>query len=299
MDPRDDKVITQTMQEIASGVFIETAYEGVNVAAILTDEGIIAVDAPSYPRDAHDWVNRINRLHGRGVRYLLLTDHHGDRILNTRWFGVPIIASQATAKQLENYDRRYPQPLLESLSQRNPQLGRELTSGPVDRVAVSFAGDITLHNGRGRINLSHKPGPNAGSAWVHWPESGILFTGDSVVSGTHPPLSELLLEPWLASLQILESDQPDAMLIVPGRGEPCGPEAASSLIAYLQFISSIVEQHIAAGGARQELAGRAPEILDYYPIPEFDADWYQREIVLGLQRVYDQLTAPKAAPVVR
>lgn len=285
------------MQEIASNVFIETAYEGVNVAAILTDEGIIAIDAPSYPRDAHDWVNRINRLHGRGVRYLLLTDYHGDRILNTRWFGVPIIASQATAERLDNYDRRYPQQLLESLAHRNPLLGRELTSGPVDRVAISFAGGMTLHNGQGPVELQSRPGPNAGSAWVFWPDAGILFTGDSVVSGTHPPLSELLLGPWLASLESLRGDRQEPLLIVPGRGEPCGPEATSAMIAYLQLISSVAEQHVAAGGTRQELSGRALEILDCYPIPEFNADWYEREIVRGLQRHYDQLTVPANLPI--
>jgi glyoxylase-like metal-dependent hydrolase (beta-lactamase superfamily II) len=285
------------MQEIASGVFIETAYEGVNVAAILTDEGLVAIDAPSYPRDAHDWVNRLNRLHGRGVRYLLLTDYHGDRILNTRWFGVPIIASQATAERLDDYDRRYPQSLLESLSQRNPLLGRELTSGPVDRAAISFAGDISLHNGRDLIRIRSRPGPSAGTAWVHWPEAGILFTGDSVVSGTHPPLSDLLLAPWLASLQALKGDRRESPLIVPGRGEPGGPELAQAMIAYLELMSAVVEQHIAAGGSRQELAGRAPEILDYFPTPEDGPEWYKREVVLGLQRVYDQLVTADGLPL--
>jgi len=286
------------MQEIASGVFIETAYAGVNVGAILTDEGIIAVDAPSYPRDAHDWVSRINRLHVRGVRYLLLTDYHGDRILNTRWFGVPIVASQATAERLDNYDRRYPQALLESLSNRYPLLGRELTSGPVDHVAVSFAGEMSLHSGRSQVHLTSRPGPNAGSVWIFLPESGILFTGDSLVGGTHPPLGELLLDRWLASLEILKHDRREPLLIVPGRGEPCGPEATSTMIAYLHLIAAVVEQHVAAGGTRQELAGRAPEILDYFPTPEFAADWTKREVVHGLQRVYDQLTTPAGVPLV-
>jgi glyoxylase-like metal-dependent hydrolase (beta-lactamase superfamily II) len=286
------------MQEIASGVFIETAYEGVNVGAILTDEGIIAIDAPSFPRDAHDWVNRLNRLHGRGVRYLLLTDYHGDRILNTRWFGVPIVASQATAERLDNYDRRYPQSLLESLSLRNPLLARELTSGPVDRAAISFAGGMSLHQGRGLVSLRSRPGPNAGSAWVLWPEAGILFTGDSVVSGAHPPLGDLLLGPWLASLEKLKNDRREPLLVVPGRGEPCGPEAVSTMIAYLELIAAVVEQHIAAGGSRPELAARAPEILDYFPTPEFGAEWHKREVVHGLQRVYDQLVTATDLPVV-
>ena len=286
------------MQEIASGVFIETLYDGVNVAAILTDEGIVCIDVPSYPRDARDWVNRLARLHGRGVRYLILTDYNGDRILNTRWLGVPIIASQATADRLASYDRRYPPALLDSLTQRNPQLGRELNSGPVEQVSVSFSGRMAFHNGRHVLSLRLRPGPSAGTIWVYSPETGILFTGDSVVTGTHPPLSDILLDQWRRSLepQRLAEINPD--LIVPGRGEPCGPEAATSMNDYLQRFSSVVKQHIAAGGSRQELSGHVFEIIDYAPPHPFAPEWSMREIGLGLLRVYDQLLAAANVPLV-
>lgn len=286
---------TYAMQEIATGVFIESAYEGVTVAAILTDEGVICIDIPSYPRDARDWVSRVSRLHGRGVRYLILTDYHGDRIVNTRWLSAPIIASQATADRLGSYERRYPQQLLQSLALRNPQLGRELTSGPVDQVALSFAGQITFHSGRHAINLMHKPGPNAGSIWVYWPEASILFAGDSVVAGTHPPLNELLLEPWLDSLNSLTRNRPEASLIVPGRGDPCGPEAVSSMVAYLQLISSVAQDHIASGGGKEDLAKRIPELIDHIPLHGTAPEWSEREIVAGLQRAYDQLEAASEA----
>jgi hypothetical protein len=36
------------MEEIAEGVFVETKYEGVNVGAIVTELGVVCVDAPSY-----------------------------------------------------------------------------------------------------------------------------------------------------------------------------------------------------------------------------------------------------------
>jgi glyoxylase-like metal-dependent hydrolase (beta-lactamase superfamily II) len=285
------------MQEIASGVFFETGYEGVNVAAILTDEGLIALDVPSYPRDAQDWVSRLKRLHGRGVRYLILSDHHGDRILNTRWFGVPIIATRVTAERLGTYDRRYPAPLLESLTQRNPQLGRQLTSGPVDQVDISFGGQMTLHVGRRLITLLERPGPNTGSAWVHLPKSNILFVGDTLVAGAHPPLAELLMDQWLASLEMLK-DGPDAPgLVLPGRGEPGGPEPISAMVAYLKLIASIVDQHIDAGGTRPELTDRALDIVDYYPVPDLATDWTRREIVQGLQRLFDHQLAATGVPV--
>ena len=112
------------MQEIANGIFIETEYEGVNVGAIVTSEGLVCIDTPSYPRDARDWIMGLERLHAKPIRFLILTDAHGDRILNTRWFNASIIAQQAVAEKLLGYEKRYPQSFIESLSQRDPKHGR-------------------------------------------------------------------------------------------------------------------------------------------------------------------------------
>jgi len=284
------------MQEISSGVFFESHYEGVNVLAILTDEGVICVDVPSYPRDARDWVSKVGRLHGRGVRYLILSDYHGDRILNCRWLTVPIICSQPTADRLGAYDKRYPQSLLESLSQRNPPLGRELASGPVDQAAVSFTGKMTFHLGRRTINLEHRPGPNAGSIWLSWPDADIVVTGDSVVSASHPPLGEALLDQWLESLKALLSREYATSLIVPGRGELCGPETVLQMIDYLESVEVMVSQHIAEGRSRQELSRQIPEIAALFA--SVDAtEWTEREIGLGLRRVYDQMLAASSVSV--
>ncbi|HFQ94131.1 MAG TPA: hypothetical protein ENK32_08995, partial [Anaerolineae bacterium] len=73
------------MEQIANNIYVETNYEGVNVGAIVTPKGVIAIDAPSYTRQARDWAMRLNALHPKGIQYTILTDWHGDRILNTRW----------------------------------------------------------------------------------------------------------------------------------------------------------------------------------------------------------------------
>ena len=285
------------MREIASGIFFDSDYDGVNVLAILTDEGVVCIDVPSYPRDAREWVSRVGRLHRRGLRYLILTDYHGDRILNSRWLAVPIICSQPTADRLVTYDKRYPQSLIESLSLRNPQLGRELTSGPVDQASVSFTGRMTFHFGRKTIKLNHKPGPNAGNIWLGWPGSDILVTGDSIVSVGLPPLGEALLNPWLDNLESLCSPEYTNTLFVPGRGEPGGIEVVHHMIDYLKSIRSIVRQHIEEGRSRQELSRHTPEVADLIVSDDVTPEWTEREISAGLRRVYDQLLTSSSVKV--
>ena len=43
------------MNELGKNIFVETHYAGVNVGAILTYKGLIAVDVPTFPREARDW----------------------------------------------------------------------------------------------------------------------------------------------------------------------------------------------------------------------------------------------------
>ncbi|HSG19115.1 MAG TPA: MBL fold metallo-hydrolase [Anaerolineae bacterium] len=299
------------MEEIADGVFIETGYEGVNVGAILTSDGVICIDMPSYPRDARDWTNRVERLHGRGVRYLVLTDYHGDRILNTRWMSAPIITHQVVSEKLNAYDRRYPQQLIDSLIQRNPVLGREFTSSPVVQAAVSFSGKMSLRVADRSLILISRPGPTPGNIWVSWPDSGILFTGDSIVTGVHPPLGEMCLHDWIDSLERLEAGTHDAETIVPGRGEPGDPDAMiATLVSYLWHIAELVDQHIAAGLDRQGLTGRIREITRHFesrtpsPLPSLSPartsspDWIDLQVAMGLQRAYDEFLLASSEPVV-
>ena len=43
------------MEELAPGIYAETDFIGVNVGAIATSKGLVAVDVPSFPRDARSW----------------------------------------------------------------------------------------------------------------------------------------------------------------------------------------------------------------------------------------------------
>ena len=207
------------MEEIADGIFVETEYEGVNVAAIITGEGVICIDVPSYPRDARDWVVQIERLHPRQIRCVILTDGNGDRHLNIRWLNAPIVAHQEVAEMLKGYDKRYPLPMIESLSKRNPQQAKDFASGPVDGVSISFTKDMSILSSNNGITLHHKPGPTKSSIWVEVPDDRILFTGDSIVNGTQPYLEEMEWQDWMNSLELLTDRQGQLDFVVPGRGE--------------------------------------------------------------------------------
>ncbi|GIK54605.1 MAG: MBL fold metallo-hydrolase [Chloroflexi bacterium] len=277
------------MEQIADNIYIETAYEGVNVGAVVTGQGIIAIDAPTYPRQARDWAIRLQTLSPRPVLFTILTDYHGDRILNARWLNAPIIAHQVTAEKLDHYIKRYPANLLENMAARNPYRSRESISGAIEKAAINFTDSFHLHKGGVHFQLLKAPGPTSGNLWVYLPAKGILFAGDTVTTGHHPLLLEPVSDQWLQTLQRLERWPGALHTVVPGRGAIPVETDTVPIRAYLQQMQERVRSHVAAGKAREETAVYIPEFLAMFPINELPLDWLRQQIKCSLDHIYDEI----------
>ena len=277
------------MEQLTPNIYIETKYDGVNVGALLTPHGTISIDVPSYPRDARDWAMQLHHLNKDPLQHLILTDYHGDRILNARWLGSSIIAHQATADKLNVYDKRFPQSLLESLLVRNPEKGRDLNNSPVEKPAISFSKLLYLTRSNYRIELIEAPGPNPGSIWVYLPNERILFVGDSLVVNQHPIMTEANSKAWLQTLDRLADLASNLIAIVPGRGPVAGLRDIMPLQNYIQLMQERIQKHIQDGMTREETAVYIPEFLSMFPIHHLPTDWVKRQIKLSLARVYDEI----------
>lgn len=279
------------MEEIGDGIFVETAYDGVNVGAVRSDNGIICIDAPSYPQDARHWAAQVNRLSAKSIRYLVLTDCHGDRILNARWLNTQLIIQSAASEIIDAYDKRYPQTLIDSLCQRKPTSSREFSSGPVDRIAITFSSELSLFVRSGRAILKSMPGPSWHSSWLHFPDAGIVFTGDSVVVGVHPHLYQGTSEKWLKNLELLVGSEYKDTTLVPGRGSIAGVEV-DVITAYLHQLRAEVKSCVEAGKTKEEVAARAILFMHEFPIVGLPYEWVYTQIFRGLEYIFDEMALP-------
>jgi glyoxylase-like metal-dependent hydrolase (beta-lactamase superfamily II) len=277
------------MEQLAENIYVETEYDGVNVGAVVTRQGIIAIDVPSYPRQARNWAMQLHALHHSSVQFIILTDYHGDRILNTRWLHAPIIAHQATTEKLNSYDKRYPVALLDSLIMRSPDKGRELSNSPVERTTLSFSQNLYIRKENLELVLMAAPGPTLGNIWVYVPQSGILFTGDTVTIDIPPLLSEGSSQEWLNTIKRLQQWPQEINAIVPGRGRICQREAIEPIRHYWEHVQMRIRQHIDAGRTREETAVYIPELIDLFPQTSLPTEWLQAQIKRGLDRVYDEI----------
>jgi glyoxylase-like metal-dependent hydrolase (beta-lactamase superfamily II) len=277
------------MKELGEGIVVETGFDGVNVGAVRTSEGIICIDAPSYPRETREWIFRLENHFSSPVLLLILTDFHGDRILNTRWFNAPVITHSLVAERINSYRRRYPQNLIDSLRRRNPIAARELMHSPVHRPSMSFTKSLFLGFPPYTIELSHNPGPTPANTWVTIREENILFTGDSLVSGTIPNLSDFQWRSWMSSLKLLASDLSSYRYLVPGRGELTDRSLVETMIDYLASIEESVLSFSKSGLSSLDLSDSVEDLIRKMPNDSMPRDWIVDELTIGLKRAYKQL----------
>jgi len=276
------------MQQVAEGVYVETGYDGVNVGAIATRRNVICIDSPSYPKDARHWAMRLRQISGAPLQFLVLLDHNGDRVMNARWLNTRLITHEISSERLISFDKRFPQPLIDSLIDRNPAAGRELASAPVERPDFSFTSSMRLIRDDTEIVLRYAPGPTMGSIWVYLPQHGVLFAGDSIVNETHPPLQEADIRQWQATLAFLDQAMPDVQIIVPGRGPIGDRRLIAQMTAYLEKINSAAREQL-ENGSQEPVANQVADILNHFPASETPLEWAQQQVRAGIDRVYNEM----------
>ncbi|MGD9147246.1 MAG: hypothetical protein PVI80_16885, partial [Anaerolineae bacterium] len=74
------------IREIAPNIFVETEYHGANVAFVVSGEGVILIDSPMLPHEAHHWRAEIEKRTGEEIVYIINTDHHRAHVIGNQYF---------------------------------------------------------------------------------------------------------------------------------------------------------------------------------------------------------------------
>jgi cyclase len=199
------------MQEIAPGIYIEDAYTGVTLGALLLSHGIILIDAPLRSEDARAWRAALNTLGSSGNRVLVNLDAHPDRTLGARALESTIIAHQKTAQVFRSRPSVF--------KGQNAESGSEWETYD-DAVGIRWAApDITftqrisLHWGPPDMILETRPGPAQGAIWAIVPEARVIFVGDAVLYHQPPFLANADIPVWLESLDLLLASYRDYQIV--------------------------------------------------------------------------------------
>ncbi len=273
------------MQELASHVYIETAYAGVTLGAINGSHGLILIDSPFRPDDIRSWRSALLNLGGGIDRLLVNLDAHFDRTLGVRNMDCTIVGQE----KMVDFFKNRPVTFKTQGSETGAEWELYNGLGSVRWVMpeITFSEELSIHWDEVYLRLEHHPGPAVGAAWALLPDQHVAFLGDAVTPGQPPFLAYADLPIWIDTLHHL-MDQPmyRDYLLVSGRG---------GLIAQLQVrqqLNYLEKAHQLIGGLAEQKApvteteSLVAPLLVGFDIPEGRAAQYAQRLKHGLAHYY-------------
>lgn len=207
-----------------------------NAGFVVTDDGVVVVDALGSPQLAAELLAEIRRITPKPVRYVVATHYHADHIYGLQTFaaaGAKVIA-HASAREYLNSDTAQKR-LEASRIELAPWVNADTHLVPADRWLD--AKETTLKLGSLDFVIAHTgPAHTPEDVVVVVPQLGVLFSGDLFFRGRIPFVGQADSRLWIESLNRLMQYQPK--FVVPGHGPVSTDPMADMTLTrdYLQYL---------------------------------------------------------------
>ena len=187
-----------------------------NAGFVVTDAGVVVVDALGSPTLAFELIAEIRRVTPQPIRYVIVTHFHADHIYGLQAFkaiGAKIIAHPAGRAYLnsETAQRRLEasrQDLFPWIDERTQLVGADRWLDESDHTLVLGGQQIRILH----VGPAHTPEDLV----VLVQKSGVLFAGDLVFRGRIPFVGQADSRKWIESLTAMLGM--NLRLLVPGHG---------------------------------------------------------------------------------
>ena len=187
-----------------------------NAGFVVTDDGVVVVDALGSPALADEMLAEIRRVTTQPLRYLILTHYHADHIYGAQVFkaaGATVLAHREGLDYL-NSDTAQKR-LAASREELAPWVDAQTRLVVADRWLTDR--ETALRVGSFELLIVHVgPSHTAEDLVVVVPRLGVMFSGDLFFRGRIPFVGQADSRQWIASLGRLIAQQP--RLVIPGHG---------------------------------------------------------------------------------
>ena len=172
-----EKDIPIQVTEVAPGLYFQYHHAESNNAFLVTDDGVVVIDARQHPRRAEELLATIRKYTSKPIKYLINTHAHGDHYFGNSVFkreGATIISHVDTAGMMKQH---YPLEM-----KRRMGYFKQQKYDPAEVKLVSpdltFDSKMTITLGGRTIELLYLgPGQNPGDTMVFFPKERVMFTG--------------------------------------------------------------------------------------------------------------------------
>ncbi len=187
-----------------------------NAGFIVTDDGVVVIDALGSPAMASELLAEIRRVTQQPLRYVIVTHYHADHIYGLQVFkaaGATLLAHVAARLYLNSETAQ--QRLQASRKELAPWIDEKTQLMPADRWLD--ADETRLQVGTVEIVIRHVgPAHTPEDLVVFVPQTGVLFAGDLFFRGRVPFVGQADSRLWVKSLDRMIDFKPG--LVIPGHG---------------------------------------------------------------------------------
>lgn len=269
-EPGDGPYLTEMAENL---YFVEDYNNGGNICFLVSDEGVLVVDAGNYPGPTSDVASLIGKVTDQPIKTIIYTHCHGDHVGGVA--GWPEDAEIIAHKNLPANLDKFVIPGVEEFRQELEKYGEDSLSLKYgdsfeERMAMKirkpdevFSEIKILEMGKYPVEL-HYPGTchTTDNIIVWFPDHKLVHTGDLVFHNRHPFISksyEADAYLWLETLK--EWSDKDIEKVIPGHGEPGGKELLDKQGDYLAQLILAVEEY---ADSELDVYEMAPEIHAEY-----------------------------------
>jgi cyclase len=265
-----------------------------NAGAVLTKDGLLAIDAQQTPQLGREFRRWIESETGRRATQLLDTHLHLHHTAgNVVFRDLPILAHRRTAELLQaelGPSGQSPWVVSDSAAKLRLFFGsnfgrlvapsdplsewfvKRVSGAAYDRIELveptqTFERGISFQTADGPLLAEYwGPAHCDGDLIVYHPQQKIAFTGDLLFVGRFPWLGDCDLDGWIATLERLMAM--DLKTVVPGHGPVSTLNEVGQFHDLLAALRSAVAQAIAAGTS-EDAAATEIALPDYATLPRY------------------------------
>ncbi len=272
--PASAQVITgdeAVFEEVADGVYAFLGRRNdANALVVVTNAGVVLVDTGNNPPETRRLQEFIASVTDQPVRYVVVSQNHGDHIGGTPLFAPPAqtIAHEKVAEHWANWRPHQ----ISSWRKRFPERIDALRDVSLTDNILTFSDHMILRLGGRVIELIYIDDPyNAGDIAVWLPEEGVMHAGFAGYIGRHPDIrpdySHGTTAGILKQLDAMSTLSP--RVVIPAHGPLGDASAIHDLTDYLLLARSKVRTMMDQGLTLET-------IVEQFDMDEFEG-WDREE----------------------
>ena len=273
-----EKNVPIKVTEVAPGLYFQYHHQESNNAFLVTDEGVLVIDARQHPKRAEELLATIRQVTDRPIKWVVNTHAHGDHYFGNKVFkaeGATFIAHRDTAGMMKKHYGLEMKRRMGYFKQR----GFDPDDVELVKPEITFDSRLTLTLGGRTVELLYfGAGQNPGDTFVFFPAERVIFAGGPFSKKSWPnPSFTPSMKNWVELLRKIAAM--DADIYLGGHGDIGTKQDVLDEAQMLSDFDAGMRDAVAKGMTKDEIIRsrkfeKYKDVRNYYRMNLFISSYY-------------------------